>query len=148
VKASTSRTSPLTVGASMPTEAEKHMDSEMQCFVYLCECEIWYLTIVDCFLRYALFDGVVDSREAMPPRGSSSSQSSGLTPRVSQIHLNYVVMENQIRTMQDVLAAEQEDHRETRESLAAYNAQMKAFMVVRNKNTFVAFITFSDIYVC
>jgi hypothetical protein len=47
-----------------------------------------------------------------------------------------------------VLAAEQEDHRETRESLAAYNAQMKAFMVVRNKNTFVAFITFSDIYVC
>jgi hypothetical protein len=140
--------SPLTVGASMPAEAEKHMDSEMQCSVYLCECEIWYLTIVDCFLRYALFDGVVDSREAMPPRGSSLSQSSGLTPHVSQIHLNYVVMENQIRTMQDVLAAEQEDHRETRESLAAYNAQMKAFMVVRNKNTFVAFITFSDIYVC
>ncbi len=67
---------------------------------------------------------MLDSREAMPPRGSSSSQSSGLTPHVSQIHLNYVVMENQIRTMQDVLVAEQEDHRETRESLAAYNAQI------------------------
>jgi hypothetical protein len=29
VKASTGRTSPLTVGPSMPTEAEKHMDGEI-----------------------------------------------------------------------------------------------------------------------
>ncbi len=29
-----------------------------------------------------------------------------------------------------------------------FHAQMQAFMVVRNKNTFIAFITFSDIYVC
>jgi hypothetical protein len=50
--------------------------------------------------------------------------------------------------MQDVLAAEQEYHRDTRESLNAFNAQMQAFMMVRNKNTFVAFITFSDIYMC
>jgi hypothetical protein len=50
--------------------------------------------------------------------------------------------------MQDVLTMEQEDHRVTRESLAAYNAQMQVFMAVRNKNTFVAFITFSDMYVC
>jgi hypothetical protein len=49
----------------------------------------------------------------MSPRGSSLSQSSGLTPHVSQIHLNYEEMENQYRTTQDVLAAEQEDHRET-----------------------------------
>jgi hypothetical protein len=41
-----------------------------------------------------MFNGVVDSREAMPPRGNSSSQSSGLTPHVSQIDLNYEVMEN------------------------------------------------------
>jgi hypothetical protein len=43
---------------------------------------------------------------------SSSSSSSGLTPRVSQIHLNYETMENQLITTQDVLAAKQEDHRE------------------------------------
>jgi hypothetical protein len=30
----------------------------------------------------------------------------------------------------------------------AFNAQIQAFMVVRNKNTFIAFLTFSDIYVC
>jgi hypothetical protein len=57
-------------------------------------------------------------------------------------------MENQLRIMQDVLTAELEDHIEKRESLASYNAQMLAFMVIRNKNTFISFITFSDIYVC
>jgi hypothetical protein len=91
---------------------------------------------------------VLDSREAMPPRRSSSSTSSGLTPRVSQIHLNYEAMENKLKTMQDVLTAEQEDHRHTRESLSAFNAQMQVFMAVRNKNTFISFITFSDNYVC
>jgi hypothetical protein len=54
---------------------------------------------------------VLDSGEAMSLRGSSSSYSSGITPRVSQIHLNYEVMENHLRTMQDVLVMEQEDHR-------------------------------------
>jgi hypothetical protein len=44
------------------------------------------------FWRYALFDGVVDSMKAMPLRESSSSQSFGLTPLVSQIHLNYDAM--------------------------------------------------------
>jgi hypothetical protein len=58
------------------------------------------------------------------------------------------MMENQLRTMQDVLAAEQEDHRETQESVKAFNSQIQAFMAVRNNNTFIAFITFSDIYVC
>jgi hypothetical protein len=57
-------------------------------------------------------------------------------------------MENQLRITQDVLTVELEDHIEKRESLAAYNAQMQAFMVIRNKNTFISFITFSDIYVC
>jgi hypothetical protein len=53
------------------------------------------LTTVDCFfLRFALFDGVMDSREAMPPRQSLSSTSSGLMPLVSQIHLNYETMKN------------------------------------------------------
>jgi hypothetical protein len=69
-------------------------------------------------------------------------------PRVSQIHLNYEAMQNQLRTTQDVLAVDQEDPSETRESVYVFNAQMQAFMVVRNKNTFIAFITFSDIYVC
>jgi hypothetical protein len=57
----------------------------------------------------------------MPLRVSSLSQSLGLTPRVSQIHLNYEAMENLLRTTQDVLAAEQEDHRDTRESLNAFH---------------------------
>jgi hypothetical protein len=75
------------------------------------------------------------------------STSSSLMSRVSQIHLNYELMENQLRMTQEVLA-EQEDHRETQESVNAFNAQIQAFMAVRNKNTFIAFLTFSDIYVC
>jgi hypothetical protein len=71
------------------------------------------LTTVDClFLIFALFDGMLDSREAMPSRQSSSSTSFGLMPRVSQIHLNYESMENQLRTMQDEPTVEQEDHSE------------------------------------
>jgi hypothetical protein len=57
-------------------------------------------------------------------------------------------MKNQLKMTQDVLAVEHEDHRDTRESLNAFNAQMQMLMVVRNKNTFIAFTTFSDIYVC
>jgi hypothetical protein len=41
------------------------------------------------FLRYALFNGMVDSREAMSSKGSSSQSSCGLAPCVSQIHLDY-----------------------------------------------------------
>jgi hypothetical protein len=83
----------------------------------------------------------------MSPRGNSSSTSSGLMPRVSQIHLNYEAIENHLKTMQDVLAVEQQDHRDTREFMA-FNAQMQVFMAVRKKNAFIAFITFSNIYVC
>jgi hypothetical protein len=50
--------------------------------------------------------------------------------------------------MQDMLVAEQENHRETRESVNAFNAQIQAFLTVRNKNKFITFLTFSDIYVC
>jgi hypothetical protein len=50
--------------------------------------------------------------------------------------------------MQDMLAAEQEDHRETWESVNAFNTQKQAFMMVRNKNKFIAFLTFGGIYVC
>jgi hypothetical protein len=74
--------------------------------------------------------------------------SSSLMPRVSQIHLNYASMQNELRSTQDVLAAEQEDHIAIRESVNAFNAQIQAFMSVRNKNTFIPFLTFSDIYVC
>jgi hypothetical protein len=56
-------------------------------------------------------------------------------------------MENQLRMTQDVLAVEQEDHRETRESVNAFNAQIQAFMTVRNNNKLIAFLAFSDIYV-
>jgi hypothetical protein len=56
-------------------------------------------------------------------------------------------MENQLRMTQDVLAAEQEDHRETRESVNAFNAQIQAFMTVRNNNKLIAFLALSDIYV-
>jgi hypothetical protein len=57
-------------------------------------------------------------------------------------------MENKLRMTQDVLVVEHEDHRDTRESLNVFDAQIQAFMIVRNKNTFIVFITFSDIYVC
>jgi hypothetical protein len=50
----------------------------------------------------------------MPPRGSSSSQYSSLMPRVPQMGLNYEAMENQLRTTQDVLATEQEEHSDMR----------------------------------
>jgi hypothetical protein len=73
----------------------------------------------------------------MPSRRISSSTSSRLTPRVSQIHLNYESMQNELRSMQDMLAVEQEDHRG--ESVNALNGQIQAFMAVRNKNTFIAF---------
>jgi hypothetical protein len=60
--------------------------------------------------------------------------SSRLTPRVSQMHLNYESMQDELR--------------ETQESVNNFNVQIQAFLVVRNKNTFIAFLTFSDIYVC
>jgi hypothetical protein len=56
-----------------------------------------YMTLLLLFAflkRYAMFNGVVDSREAISSRGSSLSQSSGLTSHVSLIHLNYKRMEN------------------------------------------------------
>jgi hypothetical protein len=60
-----------------------------------------------------------------------SSTSSGLTPRVSQMYLNYELMQDELREM--------------RELVNDFNAQIQAFMVVRNKNTFIDFLTFSDI---
>jgi hypothetical protein len=42
----------------------------------------------------------------------------------------------------------QDELREMRESVNDFNAQIQAFMVVRNKNTFITFLIFSDIYVC
>jgi hypothetical protein len=47
-----------------------------------------------------------------------------------------------------MLAVEQENYRETQESVNAFKAQIQAFMMVRNNNKFIAFLTFSDIYVC
>jgi hypothetical protein len=57
-------------------------------------------------------------------------------------------MENDLRTMKDVLAVEQENHRVMRESVNTFNAQIQVFLIVRNKNNFIAFLIFSDIYVC
>jgi hypothetical protein len=70
----------------------------------------------------------------MSPRRSSSSTSSGVTPRVSQMHINYESMQDELREMQ--------------ESMNAFNTQIQVFIAVRNKNTFISFLTFSDIYVC
>jgi hypothetical protein len=57
-------------------------------------------------------------------------------------------MEYQLRTTQDVLAVEQENHREMRESVTTFNAQIQAFLTVRDENKFIAFLTFTQIYVC
>jgi hypothetical protein len=62
------------------------------------------------------------------------SSSSGLTSRVSQMHLKYESMQDELK--------------ETRELVNDFNAQIQARMVVRNKNTFIHFLIFSDIYVC
>jgi hypothetical protein len=61
-----------------------------------------YMTLLLLFSFFEGFDGVVDSREAMSLRGSSSSQSSSFMPRVSQINLKYERMENQFRATQEV----------------------------------------------
>jgi hypothetical protein len=66
----------------------------------------------------------------MSSKGNSSQSYSGFMPRVSKIHLNYERVEEQLRAMQDELAAEREANRATRDSLASYNAQMQAFMMV------------------
>jgi hypothetical protein len=50
------------------------------------------------------------------------------------MHLNYESMQDELRQM--------------RESVNDFNAQIQAFMVLKNKNTFIGFLTFSDIYVC
>jgi hypothetical protein len=102
------------VGSSMTADAKKHMDGEIDplfSLTLLMRDTIPLTTIHYFFGRFALFDGVLDSREAVPPRRSLSSMSSGLTPGVSQIHLNYEAMDNDLRTMKDVLAVEQENHR-------------------------------------
>jgi hypothetical protein len=93
-------------------KARGHWDAVFCLTLWMRDTVPYYYWLL--FLRYALFDGVVESREAMLSRGSSSSQSSGLISFVSQIHLNYEVMKNQLRTTQDVLKEEQEDHRVTR----------------------------------
>jgi hypothetical protein len=68
-KASTMKRSPLTVGSSMTVEVEKHMDSEIDALfsLTLLMRDMIPLTTVDYFFfgRFALFDGVLDSREAM-----------------------------------------------------------------------------------
>jgi hypothetical protein len=64
------------------------------------------------------------------------------------MHLDYVRIEEEIIATQDRLAAEREANKAMRDSFASYNVQMQAFMAVRKKNAFVAFLTFSDMYVC
>jgi hypothetical protein len=108
VKTSTGRMSPLTAKLPMPAGVEKHMDVEIRFLFNFVNARYDILPMFVAFLRYALFNGVVDSREALSPRGSSSSQSSNIMPHVSQINLNYEVMENQLKAMQGTLTVEQE----------------------------------------
>jgi hypothetical protein len=134
----------------MTVEAGKHMDGKIDALFSLTLLirDTVSLTTIDYFFgMFALFDGVLDSKEVMPPRRSSSSMSSGLMPRVFQINLNYEVIENDLRTTKDVLAVEQEIQRVMRESVNTFNAQIQAFLTVRNKNRSIAFLIFSDIYV-
>jgi hypothetical protein len=50
---------------------------------------------------FALFDGVLHSKEAIPLRRSSLSTSSGLMPRVSQMHVNYESMQDELREIRE-----------------------------------------------
>jgi hypothetical protein len=71
---------------------------------------------------------VVDSSEAMPSRGSSSQSSSNLTPRISQIHLDYNRVQEELRATREELATERETNRLTRDEFSSFNAQMQAFV--------------------
>jgi hypothetical protein len=77
----------------------------------------------------------------MPSKGSSSQSSSGLTPCISQIHLEYNRVQEEPRATREELAAERETNRAMRDELASYIAQMQAFIAVRKKNS-------GDMYVC
>jgi hypothetical protein len=101
-----------------------------------------------CFnLRCALFNGVVESRESMSLKGSSPQSSSSVMPHSSKIHLDYSMVEQELRQMREEMAVERETNRMTQDYLTSYNAQMQAVVSVRKKNTFLAFIAFSVIYV-
>jgi hypothetical protein len=61
----------LTIGSSMTAEAEKHMDGEIDALfsLTLLMRDMVPLTTIDYFFGgFALFDGVLDSREAVLPR--------------------------------------------------------------------------------
>jgi hypothetical protein len=71
MKTSTMRRSPLTIGLSMTAEVEKYMDGEIDALFSLTLLirDAIPLTTIDYFFgRFALFDGVLDSKEAVPPR--------------------------------------------------------------------------------
>jgi hypothetical protein len=127
VKALNGRTSPLAARLPIPMEAKKHMDGGMQSIVltlWMRDMGPYYYSLL--FWRYALFDGVVESREAMPSKGSSSQYSSGLTPHVPQIHLEYGKVEEHLRVTQEKLVAEREDSRVMRDTWAGYNIDAKS----------------------
>jgi hypothetical protein len=75
-----------------------------------------YRTLFLFFKMYALFDGVVDLREASSSKGSPFQSSFGLTPHISQKHMDYSRMQEELRAMQDELVAERETNRATRDS--------------------------------
>jgi hypothetical protein len=73
-------------------------------YFYLCECDVWNLTLNLCFLwRYAIFDGVIDTREARPLRESSSRSSSGASERLFQRGIELLPMQEKLRLAKEMI---------------------------------------------
>ena len=96
------------------------------------------------FLRFAMFPGVLDSREARPSRGSSSQSSPSFSPRISQRDLQVQKMEEQLKQTQEELAAEKAANKAKDDYLAAHLAKLQQAFTVRKHNTKHPFC-FSDI---
>jgi hypothetical protein len=133
MKAMIGRMHPSMGKPCMQVEAEKPMDSKMSAFLIFYECEIQNITLNVClFWRFGLFNEVVDSRQAILPRGASSQYSSSVTPHISQWELEYQRMEEELRRMTIELPRTRQESGADKGYLVAYNAQMQAVVSVRN----------------
>jgi hypothetical protein len=123
VKTTTGRTHPSTTKSCMEMEAEKPMDDEMSIlFNFLNVRFNTLLLMFACFLRFGLFDGVVDSRETRPSKGISSQSSSDVTSCITQREMEYQRMQDELRRTSEVLVRTKQDSKAKDDYLATYNA--------------------------
>jgi hypothetical protein len=93
-----------------------------------------------------MFPGVLDSQQARPLRGSSSSSSPSFSPCISQSHIQVQKVEDQLRQTQEMLAQERAANKVKDYYMVVHMAWMERAMMVRIHNTTHPFC-FSNIYV-